>query len=262
MQQSYDTVIMGPSLGRTEPGPGLPSILRSLSSFVVSSADRWSASSSSSGSKGWSLFDSLLVLGRDASDLTDCERCTDCERRPVPVLRGSIVGLRDKLIVQSRGSRVGLRDRPTVQSLRGSIVGLRDRPTARSSVGFNSHCWQWHFHARDCETHMGGIPLVTSPSSSLPSRRLSRESPARLPPWALSTGSPPLELSRRSPSDRRPMVVLLALREGMRLPKGEYKLWSLRRRQAFWKLKASSVSLCFGSTGRRYLSGGIFSPGW
>lgn len=57
-------------------------------------------------------------------------------------------------------------------------------------------------------------------------------------------------------------AVMLFLRLGYLLPMGEYWLCSLRLRQAFWKLKASSFSLCSFATGRRYLGGGIFSPGW
>lgn len=54
----------------------------------------------------------------------------------------------------------------------------------------------------------------------------------------------------------------LLFREGMRDPMGEYMLEVLFLRHAFAQSNDSRCALCSGATGRRYLSGGIFSPGW
>lgn len=123
---------------------------------------------------------------------------------------------------------------------RGSSVGLRERPTLR-----------------------------TSPSSSLASLILAgRSSPAMLAPIPLSTQSSwsysldTLDLRLRCMLRLRLRLLRkLLLRLDNRVPMGEYRLALLCLLQAVVKLKASNRFLCSGSTGRRYLSGGIFSPG-
>lgn len=67
--------------------------------------------------------------------------------------------------------------------------------------------------------------------------------------------------ARRLPMLRRTLLITLPRRLGIRLPIGEYWLCPLMRRHASENENASSRALCSGSTGRRYLGCGIFSPG-
>lgn len=205
---------------------GVDCELLSDSSLVASRCDLCSAISSSSavnGAEAWRVR-SDPVPGRD-----DC--LIELERRaPIDCFR---------------------------RASRGSSVGLRERPTANVSTRRELR------YARD-------IPLRTSPSSSLASLMFAgRSSPAMLAPMPLSTHSSwsysleKLDLRLRCMLRLRLLRLLkLLLRLGRRLPMGEYRLALLLLLQAVEKLKASRRALCSGSTGRRYFSGGIFSPGW